>query len=206
MTLPERAPGRPRATTHRAIRDAAMREFATHGYLATSVQRIAEAAGIGRNTFFRYFASKVDLLGGDYTANQEVVAQHLRDSPAGGDVLDQVLAAVRASIRYEDADREFYRLRLVVLAHDPTVPTEWTLPLASGWADLISQHVLTAAGDHGPRSRAVAEAIAFGVRGILGSVMESWAEGQLDLEEALDLLSTTVRETFGPAVGGLVDT
>lgn len=203
MTLPEQASvpglGRPRATTHRAIRDAAMREFAAHGYAATSVQSIAQAAGIGRNTFFRYFPSKVDLLGDDYAANQQVVAQHLREAPADGDVLDQVVAAVRASIRYDDADREFYRLRLAVLTHDPTVPAEWTMPLAAGWAELVSGHVLAAATDRGPGGRAVADAIGFGVRGVLGSVMASWSEGELDLEAALDLLGTTVRDMFGPA-------
>ncbi|MCC2334265.1 TetR family transcriptional regulator [Cellulomonas wangsupingiae] len=202
---PATGPGRPRATTHRALRDAAMREFATHGYAATSVQRIAEVAGIGRNTFFRYFPSKVALLGDDYAANQEVVARHLRDAPAGGDALDQVVDAVRASIRYDDADREFYRLRLTVLADDPTVPAEWARPLVSGWAELVAAHVLASAADRGPHSRAVAEAVGYGVRGVLSSVMASWADGELDLQEALDLLGATVREMFGASVRGLVD-
>ncbi|MFI2752968.1 TetR family transcriptional regulator [Cellulomonas sp. P22] len=197
---PSTGVGRPRATTHRAIRDAAMREFAAHGYAATSVQRIAHAAGIGRNTFFRYFRTKVDLLGEDYAANQEVVARHLRDDLlVGGDPLDQVIAAVRASIRYDDADREFYRLRLAVLTHDPTLPPDWALRLGAGWAELLSAHVLASAADQGPHSRAVAEAIGFGVRGVLGSVMESWSAGHLTLDAALDLLDATVRELFEPA-------
>jgi len=202
---PATGPGRPRATTHRALRDAAMREFAAHGYAATSVQRIAEVAGIGRNTFFRYFPSKVALLGDDYTANQEIVAQHLRDAPRGGDVLDQVVDAVRASIRYDDADREFYRLRLTVLADDPTVPAEWARPLVSGWAELVAAHVLASAADRGPHGRAVAEAVGYGVRGVLSSVMETWADGELDLQAALDLLGATVREMFGASVRRLVE-
>lgn len=208
MTAPEphpaAGPGRPRATTHRAIRDAAVREFAVHGYAGTSVERIAQAAGIGRNTFFRYFPAKIDVLGTDYTANQEIVAQHLRDAPAGGDVLEQVVDAVRASIRYDDADREFYRLRLTVLTRDPTVPAEWTRPLASGWADLVAAHVLASATDRGPRGRAVADAVGHGIRGVLGSVMESWAAGDLDLGAALDLLGGTVRQVYGPSVRELV--
>ena len=197
---PPPGPGRPRATTHRAIRDAAMREFATHGYAATSVERIAQAAGIGRNTFFRYFPTKLDVLGDDYTANQEVVAQHLRAAPAGGDVLEQVIDAVRASIRYDDADREFYRLRLQVLAQDPTVPPAWARPLVSGWAELIASHVLASATDTGPRNRAVAQAVGYGIRGVLASVLEAWSEDELGLGAALDLLAATVREMFGPSV------
>ncbi|MGH1553997.1 TetR family transcriptional regulator [Streptomyces sp. L7] len=40
--------------------------FARHGFDRTTVDDIAAAAGIGRRTFFRYFASKNDLVWGDF--------------------------------------------------------------------------------------------------------------------------------------------
>jgi AcrR family transcriptional regulator len=41
---------------------AAIGLFSTHGYEATTVEQIATAAGVSRRTFFRYFASKDDLM------------------------------------------------------------------------------------------------------------------------------------------------
>lgn len=45
-----------------ALFDGAKRLFATHGYARTSHADIAFEAGIGRTTFYEYFASKEDLL------------------------------------------------------------------------------------------------------------------------------------------------
>ena len=40
--------------------------FAARGFDATAVDDIASAAGIARRTFFRYYASKNDLVWGDF--------------------------------------------------------------------------------------------------------------------------------------------
>src|SRR5687767_10808254 len=50
---------------HRVEQDilrAATDLIARHGYEAVTVTQIAEAAGIGRRTFFHYFAAKDDLM------------------------------------------------------------------------------------------------------------------------------------------------
>ncbi len=48
--------------TRRAIVDAAARLFAERGYVATSFDAIAEAAGVGRATVFAHFPAKAALL------------------------------------------------------------------------------------------------------------------------------------------------
>lgn len=53
---------RNRQRTHDALHSAAMRLFAERGYEATSVEDIADAAGVSVRTFFRYFGSKEDVL------------------------------------------------------------------------------------------------------------------------------------------------
>src|SRR5438270_7480116 len=52
--------------TRRAIIDAAARLFAQHGYAATSVDQIAESAGVGRATVFAAVGGKAALLKAAY--------------------------------------------------------------------------------------------------------------------------------------------
>jgi len=51
-----------RRETHERIAEAGMRLFLERGYEETTLDAIAEAAGISRRTFFYYFASKDDIL------------------------------------------------------------------------------------------------------------------------------------------------
>jgi len=53
---------RKKAKTRRTIQEHALRLFAEQGYDATTVDQIAEAAEISPSTFFRYFATKEDLV------------------------------------------------------------------------------------------------------------------------------------------------
>lgn len=48
--------------TKRALKDAALRLFATHGYEPTTTEEIAEKAGVSARTFFRYFPTKESVL------------------------------------------------------------------------------------------------------------------------------------------------
>lgn len=51
-----------REQLRRLILDCAMREFAQKGYESTSVDTIAERAGVGKGTVYRYSSSKEQLL------------------------------------------------------------------------------------------------------------------------------------------------
>ena len=56
--------------------------FIRNGFEATTVDDIAEAAGIGRRTFFRYFASKNDLPWGDFDRLIASMQSYLMALPA----------------------------------------------------------------------------------------------------------------------------
>jgi AcrR family transcriptional regulator len=63
----KRKPGRPPAAqagppTRGVLLEAAARVFAERGYAGASVDRIAEAAGLSKGTFYWHFASKEDLF------------------------------------------------------------------------------------------------------------------------------------------------
>lgn len=73
--------GRPRATTHWAIRDAAVELFISDGYAETSLASIARACGISRTTLFAYFPAKADILLYGDERNIERVVALLADAP-----------------------------------------------------------------------------------------------------------------------------
>ena len=67
---PERARssarGRPEATSHAAIEQAAFDLFAERGFARTTLDAIAERVGVGRRTLFRYYQSKNDIPWGQF--------------------------------------------------------------------------------------------------------------------------------------------
>jgi len=85
MTEPNRAESL-RERTRRAVQseliDAAQELFAQRGYEAVTVDEIAEAVGISRRSFFRYFGGKEALVLGKYDRQGESFAELLAARPA----------------------------------------------------------------------------------------------------------------------------
>lgn len=64
------------------LRQAAFTLFDSQGYDATTVDQIAERAGVGRTTFFRLFRSKEDVIFPDHTGVLARVRARLATAPA----------------------------------------------------------------------------------------------------------------------------
>ena len=58
--------GRPEATSHAEIEQAAFRLFAERGFERTTLDAIADEVGVGRRTLFRYYPSKNDIPWGQF--------------------------------------------------------------------------------------------------------------------------------------------
>lgn len=80
----KRGRGRPRVDDkRRRILDAALRVFAARGYHGTAVPEVADAAGVGTGTLYRYFAHKEALVNEVYRdAKQRLRAALLDGLPA----------------------------------------------------------------------------------------------------------------------------
>jgi AcrR family transcriptional regulator len=70
----------PGQDTRARIAAAAFELFADRGYDGTTVDAIAEQAGIARRTFFRYFKSKDDVIFPDHDSLLATVQRHLQAS------------------------------------------------------------------------------------------------------------------------------
>jgi AcrR family transcriptional regulator len=77
-----------------AIWHAALDLYAARGYGETTVEAIAEAAGVSRRTFFRYFSSKEDIALYAMDAYGDLLVQAIQDSPPAGRPIEIVRAAV----------------------------------------------------------------------------------------------------------------
>jgi AcrR family transcriptional regulator len=65
------------------LTEAALQTLAIKGFDATTVDEIAVAAGVSRRTFFRYFASKEDVVVQLLASIGEVMCAELAARPAG---------------------------------------------------------------------------------------------------------------------------
>jgi AcrR family transcriptional regulator len=97
-------------TTAQRLREAAYELFESQGYDATTVDDIADRAGLGRSTFFRHFRSKEDVIFPDHSD----VLTRVRDRLAAADPADTpsvVTDAARIVLRRYVDEGELARSR-----------------------------------------------------------------------------------------------
>jgi AcrR family transcriptional regulator len=70
---------RKKRATRIAIRDAAMRLFASEGFAGTTMDQIAEAAEVSRATVFSYFPTKEEIVFGDAGTAIDALAALLQE-------------------------------------------------------------------------------------------------------------------------------
>ncbi len=68
---------RKKTALQRLLTDTTIDLFLEHGFHGTTVDRIAEVAGISRRTFFHYFPAKQDVVTGMVCANKASILQQL---------------------------------------------------------------------------------------------------------------------------------
>jgi AcrR family transcriptional regulator len=117
------APGlreRKKEQTRRALEDAALDLFERQGFDHTTVEEIAAACDVSPRTFFRYFATKDQVLFGDDAEFTEMLAD-LELRPADEAPLRSVRAFVDAKIESFADERARLVRRARVLAATPSL-------------------------------------------------------------------------------------
>lgn len=137
--------GRPAVTSRMELEQIALELFGARGFDETTVEEIAEAAGIARRTFFRYFASKNDVIWGDFDAALEELRHELAAVPEGTSLIDGMRGAVLAFNHLPKAAEPQHRVRMSLVLHTPALQAHSTLRYA-GWRAVIADHVASRLG------------------------------------------------------------
>ena len=97
---------RKKSATRKAIEEAAWELFSERGYAATSVDDIAERAGVAPRTYFRYFPNKEAVLYGEADDAIAVLGEAFRARPSAEPLLISLLAAIDAVTAQFEKNRE----------------------------------------------------------------------------------------------------
>ncbi len=105
--------------TRLALIDSALELFLAHGYESTTIDEIAAAADVSQRTFFRYFATKEDVVTGLVLEYDSHLVERVRARPEDEPVPGALLAALRGLLeRLERGDsvqmKRMWRLRRVL--------------------------------------------------------------------------------------------
>jgi mycofactocin system transcriptional regulator len=132
--------GRPAVTSREELELIALQLFAERGFDATTVDDVADAAGIGRRTFFRYFASKNDVVWGDWETVLAQFRSELAAIPVQVPLLTGLREAVKAFNRLPEGAEPQHRVRMTMVLHTPALQAHSTLRYA-GWRAVVAEHV-----------------------------------------------------------------
>jgi len=132
--------GRRPVTTRSHLAELALTMFVDRGFERTTVDDIAAGAGIGRRTFFRYFASKNDVVWGDFDSGLVVLRDELAATPPGVATFDALVAAVIGFNRLDAEVESVHRRRMDLILHVPALQAHSTLRYAA-WRAVIAEFV-----------------------------------------------------------------
>lgn len=104
--------GRKRAETYARIQAEAMRLFLDRGFEATTLDDIAESAGVSRRSLFHYFASKEEIVFSTKADFPDIIVEAIARRPKEESLLDMVEnALVDMAARFQSAQvRDLARL------------------------------------------------------------------------------------------------
>jgi TetR/AcrR family transcriptional regulator, regulator of mycofactocin system len=187
--------GRPPSTSPQEVARAAFELFARDGFEATTVEAIAAAAHTSRRTVFRYFASKNDIVWGEF----DWVLQRLRDDLAATSpdepLLEALGRAVVASNHYEVGQLPELRLRMTLITTVPALQAHSMLRYRE-WRQVVADWVALRLDL--AESDLVPQVLAFAALGTAMAAFVSWvndpgADLERNLEQGFALLASGYR-------------
>ena len=198
---------RKKRDTRRALESAALRLFAERGFDATTIDDITAAVDVSPRTFFRYFATKEDVVLVDYEERLVLLRRVLAERPADEPLLVSVRHAVLAlADRYSAEQHEALLRRFRLMLATPALGAR-NLALQTAWEEAIAAAAAARLGV--PVDELRARLLAAAAVAALRVALTVWVadDGREPLprlvERALDELAVGFgRPTPGPADAG----
>jgi mycofactocin system transcriptional regulator len=195
----QQALGRPPVTSHAAIEAAAFRLFAERGFDDTTVDDIAEAAGIGRRTLFRYYPSKYDIPWGQFDDSLQSFRRTLDAMPATMPLWEAVHRGVVAFNTLDPAHVEQHRLRMRLILGTPGLQAHSFL-MYERWRQVIVDFVADRSG-MSPND-ALPVTVGHVSLALAMAAYDRWLGTDVSLETALDETMQTLRSFLEVDVRG----
>jgi AcrR family transcriptional regulator len=202
----ERLWERRRRRTAAELEEAALRLFAERGFDAVTVDDIAAEAGVSRRTFFRYFASKEDVLLSDHLRRLAELRAALAARPADEPVLTAVRQAILSMTQGYEQERERLLRRAQIMAETPALQTR-SLGHQRVWEEAVKDMVALRLGvdpTMDVRPAVVAATTLAAVRVAVGTWLVGGGHAHLPtlVAKALDLLNGGLQQVGDQAAPG----
>ena len=139
------ARGRPEATSHSAIEQAAFELFGRHGFEGTTTEAIAQAVGVSRRTLFRYYPSKNDIPWGQFARTLDEFRNVLHAMPAKLPLHEAVHRGVLEFNRFPTDARPSHRDRMRLILTTPELEAHSVHQYAA-WRAVIAEFVAERTG------------------------------------------------------------
>ncbi|MBT0772505.1 mycofactocin system transcriptional regulator [Kineosporia sp. J2-2] len=190
----ENRSGRPRATSRRTLERIALELFSEQGFEATTVEQIADRAGVSRRTFFRYFDTKADVLWSEFDAEVETLHELLAQAPADQPLTEAIRQAVLTANHYGVDDIAGLHTRMSVVAHVPALNAASTAHY-DNWAGALAEFAARRLGLR--PDDLIPQAIGFSALGVCRAAFDQWvARRDGDLISYLDIALSAWKTGF----------
>jgi AcrR family transcriptional regulator len=166
---------RKKEKTREALARSALRLFVRRGFDHVTIEDIAAAAEVSPRTFFRYFASKEDVLFADSDAMKSRMLDVLRDQPATATPLLALQGAMLEVATDYEARRDVIVQRHRILAATPSLRGR-VAERHQGWESAITAELHDSGRSAGLDDLDLRLAVAAAATALRIAV-ETWIEG-----------------------------
>jgi mycofactocin system transcriptional regulator len=176
------APAYLRADTRARLEQVALELFTAEGFERITADEIAEAAGISRRTFFRYFPTKADAVWGDFAGHVARLEGRLAATAAEQPVLSSICAAYLEVNDYPPDQLPVLRQRMRLILAEPALLAHSQLRYAD--VDrVVAAHVARRTGVD--PAALLPRLVATSTRAAATTAFEVWLDGGAPLADGL---------------------
>ncbi|MDN5915392.1 MAG: mycofactocin system transcriptional regulator [Pseudonocardia sp.] len=192
-----RRAGRRPVTSRFEIEHIALEMFSEQGFDHTTVDDIAHAAGIGRRTFFRYYASKNDVAWGAFDEQLLRMRDTFAALPPDIPILRGIRSAVLDFNHVEAPEQPWHRRRLQLILNTPALQAHSTLRYAT-WREVVADYVAMRLGV--PPGGLIPQSVGHACLGVCIAAYERWlADDDTRLDGLLGEVFDSLERGWGAA-------